>query len=84
MKLNIPKVLELELSVVTLPMSLFTRDYVVSKDHVELKWKNSASENIASHRVYRKQLLDNNEALWENVYETSNIHNLIDTVNKYK
>ena len=48
------KVLELELSVVTLPMSPLLTDYEVSKDHVELKWKNSASENIASHRVLSK------------------------------
>lgn len=65
------EILELERPLMAQPVSPLIKDYEVSKDYVGLKWLNSSSENVASHRVYRKQILEDSNVLWENVYETS-------------
>ena len=67
---------------------LFT-EYNVMIDGVEVEWKNSSSNDVVQHIIYRKHILDDAETEWLKIYEvqditiSSYVDNKIDANSKY-
>lgn len=55
------------------PTNAIFTNYEIKDDGILLSWQNSASEDVAKHIIYRKQISDVEQNDWENIYETDNL-----------
>lgn len=55
------------------PTNAIFINYEIKDDGILLSWQNSASEDVAKHIIYRKQISDVEQNDWENIYETDNL-----------
>lgn len=71
------KVLEMERPNIIPPTSPIFSDYQLKKDTVQLSWINSPSEDVRKTMLYRKQVSDESNNLWELIFETEEINTTV-------
>lgn len=72
------EILELERPDMIRPTNAIFTNYEVQEKGILLSWQNSASEDVAKHFIYRKQISDTEQIAWENIFETEDL-----TINEF-
>ena len=74
------KVFELERPDRVPPTNAIFTNYEIKDEGILLAWKNSVSEDVIKHIIYRKQVSSKEQNEWENIYEIDDlsIHEFVD------
>ncbi|MFS4492461.1 fibronectin type III domain-containing protein [Maribacter sp. 2308TA10-17] len=52
------------------PANAIFTNYEIKQEGVILMWENSPSQDVVKHIIYRKQISNTEQVMWENIFET--------------